>query len=247
MRENIVVSGIVLDTSQLKEYDKRLVILTAELGRITVFANGARKKNSPFTAASQKFVMGNFTIRPSHTAYTLVSVEIKDSFRELSLDLEKMSYASYACEIMDYFTEEGLGAKNELNLLYVTFKALIAGKLPLSFIKSVFELKELELEGYGLEMTRCVRSGVETNLNHISLEEGGLLCDAVTPQVHGARLISEGAIYGIRLILSKDLNSLYSFSVPEGTQSEMEKLASDYLKIHTDRKFKSLDIISSLM
>lgn len=247
MRENIIVSGIVLDTSLLKEYDKRLVILTAELGRITAFANGARKKNSPLTAASQRFVMGKFTIRPSHTAYTLVSAEIKDSFRDLSQNLEKMSYASYACEVMDYFTEEGLGAKNELNLLYVTFKALIAGKLSLSFIRSAFELKELELEGYGLQMSRCVKSGVETDLHHISLEDGGLLCDAVTPQVHTARLISEEAIYGIRLILSKDLNSLYSFSVPEGTINEIDKLASDYMKIHTDRKFKSLDIIAPLM
>ena len=33
MTENIVVQGIVLDTSLLKEYDKRLVILSAELGR----------------------------------------------------------------------------------------------------------------------------------------------------------------------------------------------------------------------
>ena len=71
MIDSISVNGIVLDTSLLKEYDKRLVILTAELGRITVFANGARKKNSPLTAVSQKFVMGTFRLRPGKTTYTL--------------------------------------------------------------------------------------------------------------------------------------------------------------------------------
>ena len=247
MYESITVQGIVLDTSLLKEYDKRLVILSAELGRITVFANGARKKNSQLTAVSQKFVMGSFTLRPSRSAYTLVSADVKEMFTELSYDLEKMAYASYACELAGYFTQDGVGAKDELNLLYVTFRAILKEKVSLNLIKSVYICKLLDIEGLGLDLTRCVVCGVESNLHHISLEEGGLVCDAVLNKAKSPVYITDDAIYALRYVLSRDIAAVYSFDISIDTCREIEELMETYLKIHAPRHFKSLDILSTLL
>ena len=202
MHDNIVVQGIVLDTSLIKEYDKRLVILTSKLGRITVFANGARRKNSALTAASQKFVMGEFTVRPSgQNAYSLVSASIKDTFLELSYDLEKMAYASYACELAGYFTREGMGAMDELNLLYVTFKAILNEAPSISLIKSAFEIKLLDIEGLA------------------SLE-------AFT----GGKVLSPDTVNIINYILSREISELYSFDVGDKIKLELEKITDKYLK-----------------
>ncbi len=219
MHDNIVVQGIVLDTSLIKEYDKRLVILTSKLGRITVFANGARRKNSALTAASQKFVMGEFTVRPSgQNAYSLVSASIKDTFLELSYDLEKMAYASYACELAGYFTREGMSARDELNLLYVTFKAILNEAPSISLIKSAFEIKLLDIEGLA------------------SLE-------AFT----GGKFISPDTANIINYILSREISELYSFDVGDKIRVELEKLTDKYLKNQCDRHFKSLDILKPLV
>ena len=219
MHDNIVVQGIVLDTSLIKEYDKRLVILTSKLGRITVFANGARRKNSALTAASQKFVMGEFTVRPSgQNAYSLVSASIKDTFLELSYDLEKMAYASYACELAGYFTREGMSALDELNLLYVTFKAILNEAPSISLIKSAFEIKLLDIEGLA------------------SLE-------AFT----GGKFISPDTANIINYILSREISELYSFDVGDKIRLELEKITDKYLKTQCDRHFKSLDILKPLV
>jgi len=219
MHDNTVVQGIVLDTSLIKEYDKRLVILTSKLGRITVFANGARRKNSALTAASQKFVMGEFTVRPSgQNAYSLVSASIKDTFLELSYDLEKMAYASYACELAGYFTREGMSALDELNLLYVTFKAILNEAPSISLIKSAFEIKLLDIEGLA------------------SLE-------AFT----GGEVLSPDTVNIINYILSREISELYSFDVGDKIKLELEKITDKYLKTQCDRHFKSLDILKPLV
>ncbi|HBZ03799.1 MAG TPA: DNA repair protein RecO [Lachnospiraceae bacterium] len=247
MYENVTVNGIVLDTSLLKEYDKRLVILTSELGKITVFANGARRKNSQFTAVSQRFVMGCFTVRPGRNSYTLVSADIKENFMELSGDIEKMAYASYACEVLQDFSEEGIGAKDELNLLYVTFRAVINARQDLRLIKTAFILKLMDIEGLGLQMERCVKSDITEGLHHISLKDGGLISDAVMANVTGARPISDDAIYAVRFIFSRDIASVYSFDISISVLDEIEKLADDYLAMHSERNYKSLDILKGLL
>ncbi len=246
MYDNVTVHGIVLDTSLLKEYDKRLIILTAELGKLTVFANGARRKNSPFTAVSQKFVMGSFTLRPGRTSYTLIGSEIKETFHELSLDIEKMTYASYACEVTEHFTGENIGGKDELNLLYVTFRAIISSRQSLELIKSVFEFKLMDLEGFGLEMTSCVKTGTEEGLHYLSLEDGGIVADDAVSMVKNPIYITKDVKYAIRYILSRDIKEVYSFDVSLEIASKLAEISSAYLTLHSDRKFKSLDILSAL-
>lgn len=222
MYDNITVQGIVLDTSLVKEYDKRIVLLTVELGRITVFANGARRKNSQFTAVCQKFVMGEFVLRPgSQNTYSLVSSSISNNFMDLSRDLEKLAYASYACELVGYFTQEGVKATDELNLLYVTFKAILNEKPSLTMIKSVLECKLMHIEGI------------------LSIEA---LRDTYKPNK-----ISEETEYIVNYILSRKISELYSFDVSEKIVEELEKIISKYLKKECDRHFKSLDILKPLL
>jgi len=144
MREEIQVTGIILYATLVKEYDKRLVILTKERGKITVFANGARKAVSQLRAASQSFVMGTFTVFPGRDSYTLVKAEVREYFSGLPLDMEKLCYASYVCEFMSYYTREGCYCVNELNLLYVTLKALEQGTVDNQLIRYAFEVRLMD-------------------------------------------------------------------------------------------------------
>ena len=69
------------------------------------------------------------------------------SFEEISNDYEKMCYASYFVEVVDYLSFENIESTDVLNLIYYTFKALVQNKIDLKLIKSIFELKMLKYQG----------------------------------------------------------------------------------------------------
>ena len=147
MREKITLSGVVLSARPVGEYDRRLVILTKERGRITAFAHGARRSGNALMAVSNPFVFAEFTLYEGRDAYSLISAVTADYFTDLAAMLPGVFYGYYFLEMADYFGREGVEAAEEVNLIYVTLKAVMRGELPLPLVRAVFEIRMLSING----------------------------------------------------------------------------------------------------
>ena len=147
MREQVSAAGMVLKASPVGEYDRRLVILTREFGKITAFARGARRPGNSLMAVSNPFVFGKFLLYEGRDAYTLAGAEVKNYFIEIAGDVEAACYGSYFLEFADYYGREGIEAEETLKLLYQSMRALLNEKLPNRLVKAVFELKLMEING----------------------------------------------------------------------------------------------------
>lgn len=143
MRDLLKLTGMVLKAFPSGEYDKRLVVLTRERGKVVAFARGARRPGSMLMGVSRPFAFGQFQLYEGKDAYNLQGAEISNYFSELAMDMEGACYGSYFMEFADYFARENLEGSGLLLLLYQSLRALTKPSLPKALVQAVFELRAM--------------------------------------------------------------------------------------------------------
>ncbi|MDD6071848.1 MAG: DNA repair protein RecO [Clostridiales bacterium] len=245
MRDKIELTGIVLSSTLVGDYDKRLVILTKERGKITVFARGARKPNSPFLGISEPFNFGTFTLLEGFDAYRLLGADVKEYFLDVKNDIDGICYGTYFCDVLEYLCVEGVGDVNILNLLYVTLKALMKKEIPNPLVRRIFELKVLAFDGEAMAAFSCANCGREKVIAFYTAANG-LLCEDCVRKAGKVEMLSQSTIYTIQYVISETVNKIYTFHLSEEVWQEFDKVVGMYFSHHVQKKFKSLEILASL-
>lgn len=147
MQELVNVTAIVLNSSPIGEYDRRVVLLTKERGKITAFAKGARRQTSKLMAATNLFAFGEFKLYPGRNSYTMTDAQIQNYFEELRIDFEGAYYGMFFLEVCDYYTRENSDEKEFLKLVYQSLKALSVKSLNRKLVQCIFEMKAMVING----------------------------------------------------------------------------------------------------
>lgn len=243
MVAQITLTGMVLSATPVGDYDKRLVILTRERGKITAFAKGARRPNSQYVAGSRPFSFGEFTLYQGREAYTLTGMNIKNYFEDMALNLDKVYYGMYFLELADYFGREGIDAKDMLNLLYASFMAINKEQIPYRLIRRIYELKIFTINGEYPDVFSCQGCGKAEELTHFSVSANGTLCQTCKTIKKDAVALNNSTIYTLQYIISTPIGKLYTFNVSEEVMTELSIVMSRWLAFHCDREFKSLELL----
>lgn len=247
MGTTIALTGMVLSVLPIGEYDKRVVILTRERGKIHAFAKGARRPKSSLLAGSSPFSFGTFHLFEGRTSYNLESIEITNYFRNLSTDFEAAYYGMYFCELTDYYTKENLECINILKLLYKTLQVLENNKIPKELVRYIFEWKMLQLNGEAPNVFQCCFCGKEISAGSFSLKYPGVLCYDCTRQENGNLHLQESTLYTLQFIYATPVEKLYSFLVNEAVLRDLAWLSEHFFLPSLDRPMKSLGILQQCM
>ena len=101
------VEGIVLSETNYSESSKILNVFTREYGLIGILSKGCRNMKSKLRGVSRRLLYAKFHIYYKENGLsTLTAVDVIDSFSNLLMDLEKVSYASFLLELTSQVVRE---------------------------------------------------------------------------------------------------------------------------------------------
>jgi DNA repair protein RecO (recombination protein O) len=100
-------TGLILRTRPLTETSLIVQWLTAEFGRISTVAKGARRPKSPFAGKLDLFYLADFSFsRSRHSElHALREVSLRESHRNLRNELGLLQHASYCAALVQQTTE----------------------------------------------------------------------------------------------------------------------------------------------
>ena len=222
---NLMVTGMVISSMPIGEYDRRLEILTDEYGRISAFAKGARKPQSALVSSSRLFAFGQFELFRGKSSYSVNSAKISNYFTELSEDIELTFYGSYFLEIAQYFTRENVEAKETLKLLYQSLRALSHESFDNRLVRAVYEIKMLVINGLCPTVDRVLKG------------EG---------QFAFGSNMSESCAYAFQYVFASPVEKLFTFRLTDDVLKEFCSLSKALLAMTVDKKFNSINLLESI-
>ena len=247
MNQSITVTGMVLKTAPVGDYDRRVVLLTKEIGKISAFAKGARKPNSSLIGVINPFSFGQFTMYEGRSAYSIQQVSITNYFSELREDMVSAYYGMYFLEFADYYTREFNDETQMLKLLYQTMRALAKKSIKFDLIRYIYELKAVCINGEAPQVFHCITCGDKERQVVFSALKGGVVCSECRRHIQDAQKISESTLYTLQYIVGSPIEKLYTFTVSEDVFAELKAVVEYYLSIYIGKEFKSLEILRTLI
>lgn len=252
------VRGLVIKEAPMSDKDKRLVMLTREMGKISVLAKGALSPKSKWGAVTQLFCYGDYVLSKGKSFYYIKEAQLIESFFALRQNLERLAYGTFMVETAETLILDG---QENQSLMQLLLRGLLAetkteeGKESLP--TDAFIWRALAENGFYPDLTSCRQCGK-------SLQEfapgapkpaqpeivfdfalGGLICGGCKGSGSGVRL-SAGSLRALRYILEAPQEKVYAFTAEEAVQRQMDEAAIGYLLQQTERHYAVLDFIGNL-
>ena len=246
MRDAVTLTGIVLSSAPSGEYDKRVVILTKERGKITAFARGARRPNSALLASTGSFAFGTFLLYEGRDAYNLVQANISNYFSELMSDFGGAYYGMYFCELADYYTRENNNEIEIMKLLYQSLRALSKKSIEKELVRYIYELKIFQCSGEYPEVFGCTQCGNNEKLKYFSMYHAGMVCQECKAKAKDGLTMNPSTVYAMQYIISTPVEKLYTFTVSGEVLAELRMVMDRWRERYLDKTMKSLEILESV-
>lgn len=245
----INTKGLVLRETQYKESSKILTVLTADAGKITVSAKGARRRGSKLSSVTQLLAFSDMTLYESRDRWTLTEGRVIELFEGLRYDIEPLSLGSYFAQLIEAVSDEDMPNPGILSLGLNALYLLSEGKKDPELIKPAFEMRLMCLAGFMPMAQSCPICGKQNMENPMfDLSGGTVFCGKCREgeDTHDTVPLCTGSLDAVRHIISCDDKKVFAFSLGDSAKKRLYRACEKYVTVQLDRGFSALDYYNSV-
>lgn len=230
------VEGIVINEKEYSETSKILTVIIKQYGVISIISKGCRNIKSNLRSVSTLMTYGVFNIYYKEDKLsTLVSVDVINGFKQIRLDLTKISYASFLLEL----TEQVMKQNSDNEAIYdVLVSALL--KIEEGYdalvITDIVSLKYLDYLGVMPVIDRCASCGSTTSIATLSSDMGGYVCNRCRTN---EPIVNEKTIKLIRMFYYIDIKKIDKLEINSDVKKEIHMFISRYYERYTGLYFRT--------
>ncbi|MEG1942876.1 MAG: DNA repair protein RecO [Angelakisella sp.] len=244
----ISTDAVVIREKRLEEQDRLLTLLTRDKGVITAYGKGASRMKGGMVSSTELLCYSHFRLFQNKERTFVDGAESETVFFGIRQDIEKLSLATYFCQLCCELVPPLETDEGYLRLMLNALHYLEKNKLPAALLKPLFELRILAMSGYMPDLVACCGCGeLEDGELWFSPIMGVLYCGACRPKGDTALLpLSKSCFEAMRHIIYSDFDKLFAFRLSEKSAKELGLVCRTYLLAQVERMLPALDYYEML-
>ncbi|MGA7826773.1 MAG: DNA repair protein RecO [Geobacteraceae bacterium] len=152
--------AVVLAAMDYGETDRIVTLFTREHGKVRAIARHGKKSVKRFSGALEVYARLRLQLVLKEGLSSLRNSDIITVFPHIRNDLLKISYAGYACEVIDRLLPEAM-CNPRLFRLLVSYLEQLDGAPSNADDRRFFEINLLNILGYRLSLELCCQCGID--------------------------------------------------------------------------------------
>jgi DNA repair protein RecO (recombination protein O) len=234
--------GIIFKIRDFGEADKIVSVLGKRKGRIDAIAKGARRPTSRKTSSIDLMNFGKFSFAEGKNLDILTEVQLEDSFEVIKNNFKISKHLFYLSELIDSFFPEVSQGEEVFELLSDVLNSLDESNYPL--LSSTFELKLLDISGFGPNVHSCTLCGDEIitgvkRVPHSGSEIGFICAKHLNKESVEISEVPDRIIKILRFLIEEDVDKVLGLKILDDDFSFINKLNRLWLQSIIGKPIKS--------
>lgn len=241
--------AIILRSRVYAESDKIVTFFSAEVGKLTGIAKGARNSRRRFANCLDPFttVRVHFKVRPNAGLVFMESCDLLRPPGALA-DPVKLAYGSYLVELVDLLTVEAEPVEGVFELLGEALEELRTGAATGGYLRC-YELRLLHHTGFHPQLDACAQCRKPLDAEesgYLDPKQGRILCSACRQPRDDLLTLRVRTLETLQTLRDLSLSAARRLPLDETTATEAADLLGRLLALHLPRPLRSVRLIPTL-